>query len=58
MKKSLKFIPKDPINKNASFDSDNGLAQARRQAIIETNDGLCLLTYIYIYIWISIKNSH
>ena len=36
IKISIKFVPKGPIN---NIDSDNGLAPARRQAIIWTNDG-------------------
>ena len=36
IKISLKFVPKGPIN---NIPSDNGLAPARRQAIIWTHDG-------------------
>ena len=36
---SLKFVPRGPINNVPAFGSDNGLAPARRQAIIWTNDG-------------------
>ena len=39
IKISLKFVPKGPINNILSIGSDNGLAPARRQAIIWTNDG-------------------
>ena len=31
---SLKFVPKGPIDKKPSIGSDNGVAPARRQAII------------------------
>ena len=34
------FVPKGPINNFSSFDSDNGLAPNRRQAIIWTNDDI------------------
>ena len=43
---SLKFLPKGPINKNPSIGLDNGLAPARRQAIIWTNG--CLFTDAYM----------
>ena len=36
---SLKFVPKVQINNINSIGSDNGMAPARRQAIIWTNDG-------------------
>ena len=36
IKISLKFVPK---GSNSSIGSDNGLAPARRQAVIWTNDG-------------------
>ena len=38
IKISLKFAPKGPINKYSNIDSDYGFAQARRKAIIWTND--------------------
>ena len=34
---SLMFVPKDSIDSIPTFGSDNGLAPARRQAIIWTN---------------------
>ena len=46
IKISLKFVPKGPINKYSSISSDNGLAPARRQAIIWTNDGLFTDAYM------------
>ena len=39
LKISLKFVPKVRINNILFIGSDNGLAPARRQAIIWTNDG-------------------
>ena len=36
---SLKFVPKGPMDKNSSIGSDNGLAPARRQAIVWNYDG-------------------
>ena len=36
IKISLKFVPKDPIDKKNSIGLDNGLAPNRRQAIIWT----------------------
>ena len=38
IKISLKFVPKGPINNIPALGSDNGLAPARRQASIWTND--------------------
>ena len=38
MKISLKFVPKSPINNIPVLGSDNGLAPARCQAIVWTND--------------------
>ena len=44
---SLKFVPKGPIyNIYSSIGSDNGLAPARRQAIIWTNAGLFTDAYM------------
>ena len=39
IKISLKFVPGGLIKQYSSIGSDNGLAPARRQAIIWTNDG-------------------
>ena len=39
IKISPKFVPKGPIINISGIGSDNGLAPARRQAIIWTNDG-------------------
>ena len=36
---ALKFVPKGPNQPNSSTGPDNGLAPARWQAIIWTNDG-------------------
>ena len=38
---SLKFVPRFPVNNILALiiDSDNGLAPARRQAIVRTNAG-------------------
>ena len=36
---SLKFVPKGQINNIQAICSDNGLAQARLQAIIWNNNG-------------------
>ena len=35
---SLKYVPEGPVYNNSSIGSDNGLAPARWQAIIWTND--------------------
>ena len=40
MKMSLKFVPQGSIKNIPCIGSDNGLAPVRRQAIIQTNDGL------------------
>ena len=36
---SLQFVPDGPIDNNLALVLDNGLAPARRQGIIWTNDG-------------------
>ena len=46
IKISLKFVPKDPINNIPSLAQIYGLASARRQAIIWTNDGEFIDAYM------------
>ena len=46
IKISLKFVPKAPITQYSIVGSDNGLAPARRQAIIWTNSGLVTDPYM------------